>query len=38
MAGRIITEQRSQLDTECEESLAVLKEAYLNKLWPTSKQ
>jgi hypothetical protein len=32
-AGHIVTEKRSQLDPECVESLVVLKEAYLNKLW-----
>ncbi len=31
-AGQIVTEQRSQLDPDCVESLVVLKEAYLNKL------
>ncbi|CAF2526776.1 unnamed protein product [Rotaria sp. Silwood2] len=36
-AGQIVTEERSQLDPECVESLVVLKEAYLNKIWPTSK-
>jgi len=38
IAGQIVTEQRSQLDPECVESLVVLKEAYLNKAWRTSKQ
>ncbi|CAF1534836.1 unnamed protein product, partial [Didymodactylos carnosus] len=28
--GQIVTQQRSQLDPECVESLVVLKEAYLN--------
>ena len=37
MAGQIVTEQRSQLDPECVEALVVLKEAYLNKTWPTSR-
>ncbi|CAF1361809.1 unnamed protein product [Rotaria sp. Silwood1] len=37
MAGRIVTEERSQLDPECVESIVVLKEAYLNKTWPISK-
>ncbi len=31
-AGQIATEQQSQLDPDCVESLVVLKEAYLNKL------
>ncbi|CAF1045993.1 unnamed protein product [Didymodactylos carnosus] len=33
-SGQIVTEQRSQLDPECAESLVVLKEAYLNNNWP----
>ncbi|CAF3749487.1 unnamed protein product, partial [Adineta steineri] len=34
LAGRIVTEQRSNLDSDCVEALVVLKEAYLNNLWP----
>ncbi|CAF5050165.1 unnamed protein product [Rotaria magnacalcarata] len=34
MVGQVVTEERSQLDPECLESLVVLKEAYLNKTWP----
>ncbi|CAF3434338.1 unnamed protein product [Rotaria socialis] len=34
IAGQVVTEQRSQLEPECLESLVVLKEAYLNKTWP----
>ena len=35
-AGQIVTEQRSQLDPDCVESLVILKEAHLNKMWPKS--
>ncbi|CAF3156368.1 unnamed protein product [Rotaria socialis] len=34
IAGQVVTEQRSQLEPECLESLVVLKEVYLNKTWP----
>lgn len=35
IAGRIVTELRSSLDPDCVEALVVLKEAYLNKIWPS---
>ncbi|CAF4617930.1 unnamed protein product, partial [Rotaria sp. Silwood2] len=34
IAGREVTEHRSNLDSDCVEALVVLKEAYLNNLWP----
>jgi hypothetical protein len=34
IAGQIVTEQRSSLDSDCVEALVVLKEAYLNHMWP----
>ncbi|CAF2083912.1 unnamed protein product [Rotaria magnacalcarata] len=36
-AGQIVTEQRSLLDSDCVEALVVLKEAYINNLWPKEK-
>jgi hypothetical protein len=33
-AGRIVTEERTLLDPDCVEALVVLKEAYINNLWP----
>ncbi|CAF1300848.1 unnamed protein product [Rotaria sordida] len=35
IAGQIVPEERSQLDPECVESVVILKEALLNKMWPT---
>ncbi|CAF4762223.1 unnamed protein product [Rotaria sp. Silwood2] len=34
-AGQIVTEIRSSLDPDHVEALVVLKEAYINKMWPT---
>ncbi|CAF3802130.1 unnamed protein product [Rotaria sp. Silwood1] len=35
IAGQIVTELRSLLDPNYVEALVVLKEAYINKMWPT---
>ena len=35
-AGQIVTEQRCSLEPDCVEALVVLKEAFLNKMWPSS--
>ena len=35
MAGQTVTEERSQMDSECVEAVVVLKEALLNNMWPT---
>jgi len=34
IAGQIVTKLRSSLDLDCVEALVVLKEAYINKMWP----
>ncbi|CAF4150360.1 unnamed protein product [Rotaria sp. Silwood2] len=36
IAGQIVTEQRSLLDPDTVEALVVLKEVYINNMWPTS--
>ena len=36
--GQIVTELRSSLDPDCLEALVVLKEAYLNQMWPNNPQ
>ncbi|CAF4620576.1 unnamed protein product [Rotaria sp. Silwood1] len=36
IAGQIVTEQRSLLDPDTIEALVVLKEAYINNIWPAS--
>lgn len=36
IAGQIVTEKRSLLDPDTVEALVVLKEAYLNNMWPAS--
>ena len=36
IAGQIVTELRSCLHPDCVEALVVLKEAYINKMWPVS--
>ena len=36
IAGQIVTELRSSLDSDCVEALVVLKEAYINNMWPSS--
>ena len=36
IAGQIVTEQRSLLDPDTVEALVVLKEAYINNMWPVS--
>ena len=36
IAGQIGTEQRNLLDPDTVEALVVLKEAYINNMWPTS--
>ncbi|CAF1661599.1 unnamed protein product, partial [Rotaria magnacalcarata] len=35
IAGQIVDELRSSLDPDAVEALVVLKEAYINKMWPT---
>ena len=36
IAGQIVTEQRRSLDPDCVEAMVVLKEAFLNNMWPSS--
>ena len=36
-SGEIVSEKRNQLLADAVEALTVLKEAHLNKLWPTKK-
>jgi len=38
IAGQIVTELRSSLDPDCVEAFVVLKEVYLNNMWPNVKQ
>jgi len=38
IAGQIVTEYRSCLDPDYVEALVVLKEAYINKMWPVGIQ
>lgn len=34
-AGQIVTELRISLHSDCVEALVMLREAYLNKMWPS---